>query len=73
MELWQWHCRNRMKKKNLPIGLWQCHCRNKEVKKKNLDNCGNPIAENGKEKKKSDFRNSINVAVPFVLVVFLFH
>ena len=39
-------------KKNFAIGLWQCHCRNKEVKKKNFGNCGNPIAENGKEKKK---------------------
>ena len=39
-------------KKNLPIGLWQCHCQNKGVKKKILGNCGNPIAENGKGKKK---------------------
>ena len=54
MELWQWHCRNRIKKKkkNLPIDLWQCHCRNKGVKIFFLGNCGNPIAENGKEKKK---------------------
>ena len=30
--------------------LWQWHCRNRGVKKK-IGNCGNPIVENGKEKK----------------------
>ena len=30
--------------------LWQWHCRNRGVKKK-FGNCGNPIVENGKEKK----------------------
>ena len=72
MELWQWHCQNRMKKK-----IFQLVCGNAiaEIrgKKKILGNCGNPIAENGNEKKKKGFRNSINVAVAFVLVVFLFH
>ena len=29
MELSQWHCRNKMEKKNFAIGLWQCHCRNR--------------------------------------------
>ena len=30
MNLWQWHCRNRMKKKNfVAVGLWQWHCRNR--------------------------------------------
>ena len=30
MNLWQWHYRNRMKKKNfVAIGLWQWHCRNR--------------------------------------------
>ena len=32
MELSQWHCRNKMEKKNFAIGLWQCHCRNRGVK-----------------------------------------
>ena len=54
MELWQWHCRNRMKKK-----FFQLVCGNAiaEIRgqKKILDNCGNPIAENGKEKKKKRF------------------
>ena len=72
MELWQWHCRNRMKKKNLPIGLWQCHCRNKGVKKKFWAIVAIPLPKMGR-KKKSGFRNSINEAVAFVLVVFLFH
>ena len=29
--------------------LWQCHCQNRG--KKNYGNCGNAIAENGREKK----------------------
>ena len=34
------------------IQLWQCHCRNRGRKKKICGNSGNPIAENGKRKKK---------------------
>ena len=30
--------------------LWQCHCRNRG-RKKNCSNCGNAIAENGRENK----------------------
>ena len=41
------------KKKNLTNYLWQCHCWNRE--KKNCNNCGNGIAENGG--KKMWFRN----------------
>ena len=29
MNLWQWHRRNRMKKKIVVIGLWQWHRRNR--------------------------------------------
>ena len=37
MNLWQWHCRNRMKKTIVAIGLWQWHCRNRgEIKKKSM-------------------------------------
>ena len=32
-QLWQYHCRNRGRKKKL-WQLWQCHCRNRERKKK---------------------------------------
>ena len=72
MNLWQWHCRNRMKKKILPIDLWQYHCRNKGVKKKIWAIVAIPLPKMGR-RKKNGFRNSINVAVAFVLVVFLFH
>ena len=49
MELWQWHCRNRMGKKLHLI------CGNVIAEiggKKKFGNCSNLIAENGKEKKK---------------------
>ena len=52
MELWQLHCRNRMKKKNLPIGLWQCHCRNKGVKKKFWAIVTIPLPKMGRKKTK---------------------
>ena len=46
MDLWQWHCRNRRKKK-----LLQLVCGNAiaEIGKKKF--CGNAIAENGRGEK----------------------
>ena len=38
----------RAKKRNQ---LWQCHCRNRGRKKNICGNCGNAIAENGRENK----------------------
>ena len=73
----EWNCGNGIAEILLKKKIFQLVCGNAiaEIrgKKKILGNCGNPIAENGKEKKKNGFRNSINVAAAFVLVVFLFH
>ena len=48
-------CNYHFLKKKSGMELWQWHCRNRGVKKK-FGNCGNPIVENGKEK-KNGFRN----------------
>ena len=50
MELWQWHCRNR--RENFFCNWFVALPLPKQGVKKKNGNCGNPIAKNGKEKKK---------------------
>ena len=56
MELWQWHCRNRMEKKNLQLVCGNAIAEIGE-EKKNYSNCGNVIAENERGKKNSGCQN----------------